>query len=117
MKITQLNIPIEPITMDDLDKIKTVLLTSVNIIDLQSENTTERYKEEVLDAFATLLKKILFNDSDMSSEEKLNVISLLAKVNRQQEVLEIIRSKTSAEDLLIASERLSKKSQSAFELK
>lgn len=102
---------------NDKKKISTVLIESVLIKKVYKKESVISYKEDMLDSISTLLTKILANDSGMSTEAKLNLIHLLDKINTQKEVLEMIRSKVSAEDLLIASERLGKKSQSAFELK
>jgi|ERR1700733_6914522 hypothetical protein len=102
---------------DDLAKMSTALIESVLIKKVYKKESIISYKEDMLDSIGALLTKILVNDSGMSREAKLNVINLLDKINTQKEVLELIRSRVSAEDLLIASERLSKKSQSAFELK
>ncbi len=102
---------------DDLTKISNAIIESVLIKRVYKQDSVISYKEDMLDSLAELLKKILFNDTHISKETKLNVICLLDKVNTQKELLEMIRSKVSPEDLLIASQRLSKKSQSAFELK
>jgi hypothetical protein len=102
---------------NDLKKISTVLIESVLIKSVYKKESVISYKEDMLESISALLTKILANDTGMSTEAKLNLINLLDKINTQKEILEIIRSKVSAEDLLIASERLGKKSQSAFELK
>jgi len=110
-------IEIEAITVDDLNKLNLVLVDSLNIKNIYSDNSGDSYKEDMINAFSELLKKVLFQSPEISNDSKLTVIKLLQKINTQKEALEIIRSKVSAEDLMIASERLSKKSQSAFELK
>jgi hypothetical protein len=113
----QTNIPIEAITVDDLNKINSVLLDALCIKNIHSNDSVFSYKEDLINTFSELIKKILFQSPDISDDSTLTVINLLQKINMQKEILEMIKSKASAEDLIIASERLSKKSQSAFELK
>jgi hypothetical protein len=98
----------------DLKKISTALIQSVLIKRAYKKGSVISYKEDMLDSLAALLTKILINDSGISREAKLNVIDLLDKINTQKEVLAMLKSKASPEDLLIASKRLSQKSQSAF---
>ncbi len=115
--VTHNNISVEPITIDDLNKINSVLLEALNIKDLYSNDPAVDYKVELINIYSELLYKILFISPKLSNDSQLKLINLLHKINAPKEALEIIRSKVSAEDLLIASERLGKKSQSAFELK
>lgn len=102
---------------DDLTKIGTALIESVLIKRAYKKGSVISYKGDMLDSLGALLTKILMNDTGISRNAKLNVVDLLDKINTQKEILEMIKSKVSPEDLLIASKRLSKKSQSAFEMK
>ena len=102
---------------NDFTKISAALIESVLFKRAYKKDSVITYKEDMLDSLAALLRKMLVGGSHISKDTKLNLIDLLDKVNTQKELLEIIKSKVSPEDLLIASQRLSKKSQSAFELK
>lgn len=102
------------IKVEDLNEINPVLFDAFHIDDINLGESITKDKLEWLNGFADVLKKIFFRDSTLSDDSKLVIIKLLDKINTQRDILEMIISKTSPEDLLIASERLSKKSQSAF---
>ena len=101
----------------DLTKISSVLFESLFIENKYMDTLIVDYKEDMVNDVANLLKKMLLQNAEMSVESKLNIINLLDKLNTQKEHLELIKSKISISDIQQASERLSKKSQSAFELK
>jgi hypothetical protein len=101
----------------DLTKMGSILIESIFIKRMYKKESVIAYKEDMLDGLADLLRKILIEDSGLSKDAKLNVINLLDKLKTQKENLEILKSQVSAADIQQASERLSKKSQSAFELK
>jgi len=108
---------INAIGEDDLNKINLVLLESFYINDIYIEESVVNYKEDMIDSFGEVLKKILLQNSKISKDSKFHIINLLDKLNTQKENLEMLKSKTTKSDILLASERLSRKSQSAFELK
>jgi hypothetical protein len=108
---------INAIKEDDLSKINTALFESFYINNISIKESLVDYKEDIIETFSELLKKMLFKNLEMSKESKLNIINFLDKLSTQKENLEMIKSKTSISDIQEASKRLSKKSQSAFELK
>jgi hypothetical protein len=105
---------INVIDEDDFNKIGAALIESVLIRRIYKQESVISFKEDLLDRLASLLKKILTNDANISKETKLNIINLLDKVKGQLEILEMMKTKTSGEDILEISKRLSRKSQSAF---
>jgi|GEM_PF-2231312 hypothetical protein len=108
---------INAIQEDDLSKINLLLFESLYINDIYINDSVVDFKENMIDSFAELLKKMLLQNIEISNDSKLNIINLLDKLNTQKENLEAIKLKTTISDLQQASKRLSKKSQSAFELK
>ena len=108
---------INVVNEDDLSKINIVLLESFLVNNFNLNEEVVIYKENIIDGFMELLKKMMSQNSEMSKESRLIVIKLLDKLNVQKENLEIIKLKTDISDIRKASERLSKKSQSAFQLK
>ncbi|MDR3697877.1 hypothetical protein [Mucilaginibacter sp.] len=108
---------INAIKADDMSNINRVLFDSIYINDIYIKDSEVDYKEDMIDRFAEILNKMLLQNVELSDDAKLNIINLLDKLNTQKENLEMIKLKTSIADVQQASERLSKKSQSAFELK
>ncbi len=72
-------------------------------------------KEQLIDTFSDLIEKIM--DVSNSHQEKLVLINFLDKLNHQKEILEILSGERKIDDIKLASQRLGKKSQSAFEEK
>ena len=108
---------INAIREEDLVKVNSVLYELFQInIDTINRSLAD-HKESLIESFTELLKKILLQNPEIANESKLNVINLLDKLHTQKEHLENIRSKITASDIHQASKRLSKKSQSAFQLK
>ena len=107
---------INAIEEDDLTMFSAVLLESLQIKRIYKKKSIVEYKEDMIDGVIDLLKKMLLNET-MSGKSKLDIINLLDKFTTQKEYLELIRSKISVADIKAASQRLSEKSQSAFELK
>jgi hypothetical protein len=108
---------INVIEEEDLTKISLAIFESLLIKREYKRESVVDYKEDMIKSVSDLLKKMLVQNTGMSKESKLNIIILLDKLNTQREHLEIIKSKISISDIQQASKRLSKKSQSAFELK
>lgn len=101
----------------DLNKLGSILFDSLSINKIDKKISVVSYKEAMINGVADLLKKMLIQDREISGELKLNIIDLLDKLHTQKEHLEIIKSNILQTDIEQASKRLSKKSQSAFELK
>jgi len=100
-----------------MPNINKVLFDSIYINGIYINESEVNYKENMIDRLAEILNKILVQNAELSDDAKLNIINLLDKLNTQKENLEMIKLKSSIADIQQASERLSKKSQSAFELK
>jgi len=108
---------INAIDENDLTRISELLLESFSINRRYKRESIVNYKEDIIDSFMDLLNKLLVQQTGLSKEKKLDTIILLDKLKTQKENLEVIKSKSSISDIQIASNRLGKKSQSAFELK
>lgn len=74
-------------------------------------------KEELIEDFSALLEKHLQFHFTTSSSDRLEMINFIDKLNQQKELLEIEKGKLTIADVEKASERLSKKAQSGFEMK
>jgi hypothetical protein len=107
---------INAIDEGDLAKFSAILWDSLLIKRIYKRESLIGYKEDMVEGVTYLLKKMFLNDA-LSKESKLHIINLLDKLNTQKEYLELIKSKISNKDIEAASERLSQKSQSAFDLK
>lgn len=83
-----------------------------------SLNHTTIVKQEILlDDFMALLGKYLQLDFYDSSQDKIELINFIDKLNIQKELLELKKGQTNLADIEAAGERLGKKAQSAFESK
>ena len=76
-------------------------------------------KESILDSLANMLEKMLTLDIDLSKKRKLDIIHLLNKLKANKEYMQMVKgnligNKQAAADVYKASERMFKKSQSAF---
>jgi hypothetical protein len=108
---------INAIEENDLTKISSVLFESLSIKRVYKKESVVEYKKDMVDGLIDLLKKMLFHGANIPQESKLNIVNLLDKLKTQKEYLDTMKSNISNSDTEKASERLSKKVQSAFELK
>jgi hypothetical protein len=108
---------INAIDENDLTKISGLLFESFSINRQYKRESLVNYKEDLIDSFMELLNKLLAQQTGLSKERKLDTIDLLDKLKTQKENLEMIKSNISLSDIEQASARLTKKTQSAFELK
>jgi hypothetical protein len=78
-------------------------------------------KETILDSLTDILEKMLVMNINLSKQDKVEIIHLLNKLKANKEYIQIVKdnlkgNKQAFTDIQAASERLGKKSQSAFEL-
>lgn len=112
--IGQIENKIEPHEFDNISK---MLLESFLINADGKSDAFISKKEELLEHFSSFLEKYLQLHFLRSSQDKLQLINFIDKVNLQRELLELSKAKTKAADIKLAGQRLGKKSQSAFKTK
>jgi hypothetical protein len=88
---------------------------------VESENPTEQVllesKEQFVVDFQTLMEKYLQSPYVSSRKYKLVIIDFIDQLNSQRELIELLKSGISPDDLKIAAQRLGDKSQSTFSSK
>lgn len=102
---------------EDLTKVSTALFELLLIKKGDKRELEIEHSEDMIDATSEFLRKMLYHDAELTNELKLTILNLLDKLKTQKESLELIKAKTSIADIQQASQRLAKKSQSAFGLK
>ncbi len=100
-----------------LDSIVRILCDSFLIKSNHKKISSIKKKEELIEDFSALLEKHLQFRFNTSPNDRLEMINFIDKLNQQRELLEIEKGKLTIDDVKRASERLSKKAQSGFEMK
>jgi len=77
-------------------------------------------KETILDSPVDMLENMLTSNFNLSRQEKVEIIHLLNKVKANKEYMQLVKGNLindrALADMRAASERMAKKSQSAFEI-
>lgn len=118
---------LQQLEMDSVIEESDILVISgiiMKLIDVKSTVKTQQTinaRENLLDSLAGMLEKMLTNNLHLSRQDKVSIVHSLDKLRAQKEYMQFLKEvkkngKQTISDIQIASGRLSKKSQSAFEL-
>lgn len=105
------------IEKNEFDNITKMLLESFLIKSDDKSISFVIMKEALLEHFTMFLEKYLQLHFLTSSQDKLQLINFIDKLNMQRELLELEKGKINLSDIDLAGQRLGKKSQSAFKTK
>jgi hypothetical protein len=103
----------------DIFHISEFIVSFIEIKPSAKKEKTISAKEAILDSLADMLEKMLTLNTNLSKQNKIEIIHLLNKLKVNKEYMQLIKSGSEIDedrlsDLQAASSRLFKKSQSAF---
>ncbi len=104
----------------DIFMVSEIIMQAIEVKNTTERETTINTREAILDSFSGMLEKMLTINLHLSKQKKVEIIHLLNKLKANKEYMNLLKGNLTADkqafsDMLAASERLSKKSQSAFE--
>jgi hypothetical protein len=103
----------QAVEMEDTNEIVSFILTSIfEDVDYKRVNTIHK-KEQLIDAFSSLLVKYMETKSVSSNTRKLEILKMLDRLNEQKELLDLQLNKINLKDIKEAGRRFGKKAQSA----
>lgn len=105
------------INQKEFETVSRIVSESLMIIGKNENHSQIAQKEELIRIFSSFLEKYLEMQFVNSNENKLYLINFIDKLNMQKELLELIRGETKISGIKSASQRLGRKSQSAFKTK
>lgn len=105
----------------DIFAISGIIMDAIEVKNSVQKETAIETSETILDSLIDILERMVVNDPDLSKQKKITIIHLINKLKANKEYMQylkgnLISDKKVLSDMLIASERLGKKSQLAFEL-
>ena len=105
----------------DIVTISGIIMQVIEVKSSARRQATINTKEAILDSLADMLEKMLTVNLHLSKQNKVEIIHLLNKLKANKEYMHVVKenltsNKQTILDIQAASERLAKKSQSAFEL-
>lgn len=103
----------------DILHISELVAYAIDLKGAVKRGETVNSKESILDALAKMLEMMLTLDINLTREKKLDVIHLLSKLKANKEHMNLVKGSIADQqqalsNLHAASERMFKKSQSAF---
>jgi hypothetical protein len=103
----------------DILSISELVTYALEVKGTDLKKNTIAAKETILDSLAEMLEKMLTLDIDLSKQKKIETIHLLNKLKANKEYMQLVKgssagNKKAFDDVYKASERMLKKSQSAF---
>jgi len=103
----------------DILHISELLAYAIDLKGAVKLEETVNSKESILNSLAKMLEMMLTSDINLTREKKLEVIHLLSKLKANKEHMQLVKGNIADQqqafsNLLTASERMFKKSQSAF---
>ncbi len=105
----------------DILNISGLIMQAIEVKSSVKRQKTIDTKETILDSLADMLENMLTNNLDLSKQKKVEIIHLLNKLKANKEYMQLVKGNLINDqhalvDMRVASERLAKKSQSAFEM-
>ncbi|HEY8780982.1 MAG TPA: hypothetical protein VIM16_05140 [Mucilaginibacter sp.] len=105
----------------DILNISGLIMQAIEVKNSVKKQKTIDTKEAIVDSLADILENMLTNNLHLSRQKKVEIIHLLNKLKANKEYMQLVKGnmtndKQALADMRAASERLGKKSQSAFEM-
>ncbi len=105
----------------DILNISGLIMHAIEVKGSVKRQKTIDTKETILNSLANMLENMLTNNLDLSKQKKVEIIHLLNKLKANKEYMQLVKGNLindhqALADMRVASERLAKKSQSAFEM-
>jgi fructose-1-phosphate kinase PfkB-like protein len=105
----------------DIAAISGIIMQAIEVKGSVKKQAAINTKETILDSLADMLEKMLTSNLNLTKQNKVEIIHLLNKLKANEEYMQLVKgnltdNEQSFTDMMVASERLGKKSQSAFEL-